>query len=100
MDPYELTLVVAKAMYAGFRGSVVPSMQGPEWERLSVTEHLQWMNAADAAIELLPTPTSEQVDDALLAAGTTGVRQLWFTRHEVKRAIRALHPNTQPGVQP
>lgn len=33
--------------------------------------------------------TDEQRDELLLSIGTTGKRQVWFTRAEVKRAIDA-----------
>jgi hypothetical protein len=43
-------LDAAIAAHAAFRGAVIESMKGPEWDALTITEHLQWMNAAEAAI--------------------------------------------------
>jgi hypothetical protein len=40
-----------KAAHTAWRTCVVDELQGPAWEELSLSAHLQWMNAAEAACQ-------------------------------------------------
>jgi hypothetical protein len=50
-------LALAKIAHDAWRGSVIPSFQGPEWETLGLTPHLQWMAAAEAVVRAAPVAT-------------------------------------------
>lgn len=47
----------AQKAYAAFREGVFEELRGPEWDELNISQHLQWMAAAEASHDALSSPS-------------------------------------------